>query len=143
MTQKCLYRIKEFDLPQFVMDLEAYDKSVDLDGRNQISYAYSEEWRMLKATVIVDFLQRGKSVLTMQICTYIELEEDTAKNLTSEKGVRVPKKLLCQAASFGYGALRGIMYLKTTNTPLDDLILPPFNVDEVIKDDLVFKLEKK
>lgn len=142
MKQECLYKIKNFDLPQFVMDLDTYDEKQDVDGRIQSSFAYNDNWHMLRGTVIVNFFQKENPILTMQIVTYIELEERSANSLKTDDSIRIPKKLLHQSASFGYGALRGIMYIKTMNTPMSGLILPPFDIGSVIKDDLVFKVEK-
>lgn len=142
METECLYKIKDFDLPQFVMDLDVYDEGQDVDGKNQMSFAYNDDWRILRGTVVVKFYQSGKTILTMQIVTYVELEEQTVERLKDKDHIRIPKELLHQTASFGYGALRGIMYIKTMNTPFSHLILPPFNIEEAVKDDLTFKIRK-
>ena len=49
-----------------------------------------------------------------------------------------PADFLAQCASFGHGALRGIMYLKTMNTPLEGIVLPPVVYGEMFKKPISF-----
>ena len=59
--------------------------------------------------------------------------------MTEKDGkIVVPADFLAQCASFGHGALRGIMYLKTMNTPLEGIVLPPVVYGEMFKKPITF-----
>ena len=89
-------------------------------------------------TFFVDFLKKEKAVLKIQLCTFVIISEDTVLALEKDGKIVFPANFLAQCASFGHGALRGIMYLKTINTPLEGIILPPVVYGDVFKKSIAF-----
>ena len=58
----------------------------------------------------------------------VEIKDESAESIIKGNEITFAKEHLAQFASFGYGALRGVMYLKTINTPIDNVILPPLDL---------------
>ena len=113
------YKLAGFELTQFRPAWENYTDGVGVEIQNNIGFAYNAEKKVLKCTISMSFVQGINSVLDIEFCTYIELHPDSVKNMTEENRLVVPANFLAQCASFGHGAIRGVMYLKTQNTPLE------------------------
>lgn len=135
------YRICGFELPQFKTSWESLDVSKGLEIKNNIDFAFSSHDRILKCTLQLLFSQSDINILEIEFCTYVEIHPDSYAELIQEDEIVFPPYFLAQCASFGHGALRGIMFLKTTNTPLENYIIPPVEYGKVFKDPFVAKIE--
>ena len=132
------YRIGGFDLTQFIPSWDGLEGHERLDIRSGIDFAYNFEQNVIKSILNVEFSNKEKPVLKIQLCTFVAISEDTAKALEKDGKIVIPADFLAQCASFGHGALRGIMYLKTTNTPLEGIVLPPVVYGEMFKKPITF-----
>lgn len=135
------YRLQGFDLPQFNIHLENYGSKSETKVMTNIAFAYNKDKCVVKSSVFIEMLQDDKKFLVMQMDAYVKIKGGSEKQMITEKGIRLPCLLQCQFASFCYGALRGVMYLKTLNTPLQNIILPPLELHDVIKNDIIISLE--
>lgn len=132
------YRIGGFDLTQFVPSWDGLEGCENFDIRNGIDFAYNFEQNVIKSILNVEFSHKEKTALKIQLCTFVTISEDTVTALEKEGQIVIPADFLAQCASFGHGALRGIMYLKTMNTPLEGIILPPVVYGEMFKKPITF-----
>ena len=134
------YRIAGFDLTQFTPSWEGIGECSDFDMSNGVDFSYNHEHHTIKCTQNVDFSSKGKTVLKIQFCTFVDITEKSEQALSKDNRVVIPADFLAQCASFGHGALRGIMFLKTPNTPLEGVILPPVVYGDVFKKSIAFDL---
>ena len=134
------YRISGFDLTQFVPSWEGIGEDNEFEVNNGIDFSYNNEHKTIRCTHNVDFLCGGKMVLKIQLCSFITITEESAQSLSKDNKIIIPAGFLAQCASFGHGALRGIMLLKTPNTPLEGVILPPVVYGDVFKKSISFDL---
>ena len=134
------YRISGFDLTQFVPSWEGIGEDNEFEVNNGIDFSYNNEHKTIRCTHNVDFLCGGKMVLKIQLCSFITITEESAQSLSKDNKIIIPAGFLAQCASFGHGALRGIMLLKTPNTPLEGIILPPVVYGDVFKKPMTFNL---
>ena len=135
------YRIGGFDLTQFVPSWDGLEGSESYDVKSGIDFAYNFKQNTLKSLLNVDFFTKERLALKIQLCTFITISEESAKALEKEDKLVIPADFLAQCASFGHGALRGIMYLKTANTPLEGIVLPPVLYGEMFKKPIAFDLK--
>ena len=134
------YRIAGFDLTQFVPSWEGIGENKEFEVNNGIDFSYNHEHNTIRCTHNVDFLSEGKTVLKIQLDSFITITEESAQSLSKDNKIVIPAGFLAQCASFGHGALRGIMLLKTSNTPLEGIILPPVVYGDVFKKPMTFDL---
>lgn len=134
------YRIAGFDLTQFVPSWEGMGEDNEFEVNNGIDFSYNNEHKTIKCTHNIDFSNKGKIVLKIQLCTFVSLTEESAQALSKDGKITIPAGFLAQCASFGHGALRGIMLLKTPNTPLEGVILPPVVYGDVFKKSITFDI---
>jgi len=139
---KIKYRIVGFDLTQFVPSWEGVEGHESFDVKSGVDFAYNFKQNTIKTILNVEFLYKEKSVLKIQLCTFVEFAEETAIILEQDDKLVIPAEFLAQCASFGYGALRGIMYLKTANTPLEGVVLPPMVYGKLFKTPISYDIPK-
>lgn len=65
--------------------------------------------------------------------SYFEIAPDSIEEISEDDGRLVFDPMsLVQFASLNYGSLRGALYVKTANTPLKDLVIPPIYFHKII-----------
>lgn len=137
------YRIAGFNLTQFVPSWEGTVEGEDFEMNNGIDFSYNHKESVINCTQNVEFSQYGRTVLKIQLCTYVMMEPNSVAPFIEDGKLILPPYFLAQCASFGHGALRGIMYLKTTNTPMEGIIMPPVVYNELFKKPISFDLSEK
>ena len=131
------YRFIKMDLTQFSPEWDRYDSNNPMVGiETNFNFSYNKSERVLKCTTKLHFIQDNQIFLKSELQTFYEISKDSIEMLTNENVITIPKGLLCQFASLAYGSYRGVIYMKSINTALCNLILPPLYLDEVIKDDM-------
>ena len=137
------YRIGGFDLTQFVPSWDGLERCESFDIKSGVDFAYNFEQNVIKSILNVEFSHKEKTALRIQLCTFVAISEDTVTALEKDGKLVLPADFLAQCASFGHGALRGIMYLKTMNTPLEGVVMPPVKYGEMFKKPISFDIPKK
>jgi hypothetical protein len=130
------------DLTRFSPEWEKYDSSNDSVGiETNFNFSFNKTERILKCATNLTFIQENQPFLKSELQTFYEITKESVEGLTSENVITIPRGLLCQFASLAYGSFRGIIHMKTINTDLSNLILPPLYLDEVIKGDMKIPLK--
>ena len=137
------YRIGGFDLNQFVPSWDGLERCESFDIKSGVDFAYNFEQNVIKSILNVEFSHKEKTALRIQLCTFVAISEDTVTALEKDGKLVLPADFLAQCASFGHGALRGIMYLKTMNTPLEGIVMPPVKYGEMFKKPISFDIPKE
>lgn len=89
-----------------------------------------------------------KFVLKKQTGTFVDIELETIYKITSESfnemidngRIVIPTGFLVQCGSISYGSLRGIVLLKTKEKGLDNVIIPPMYIDQIIDGPVIMNL---
>ena len=131
------YKFIKMDLTQFSPEWERYDSTNDSVGiETNFRFSFNKTERILKCVTNLTFIQENQPFLRSELQTFYEISKESVEELTNDSVITIPKALLCQFASLAYGSFRGVIYMKTINTDLSNLILPPMYLDEVIKGDM-------
>ena len=129
------------DLTQFSPEWDRYDAEDPSVGiETNFNFSFNKSEGILKCATNLTFIQNNQIFLKSELQTFFEILKESIDELTNENVITIPKGLLCQFASLAYGSFRGVVYMKTINTALSNLILPPMYLDEVIKDDMKIQL---
>ena len=139
MGKGILYKYIKIDLSQFAMFEENLQgESGNLQYSTETSFRYDKSRNVICNTITVTFTQSENVLLKAVASSYFEIHPDSVKELTDEKNrIVFPVNTLIQFASFNYGALRGMLYLKTLETSLSKYILPPIFFNEIINGEYV------
>lgn len=129
------------DLTQFSPQWELYDSSNASVGiETNFNFSFNKTEGILKCAINLTFIQESRPFLKSELQTFFEIAKDSIEELTGENDITIPKGLLCQFASLSYGSFRGVLHMRTINTELSNLILPPVYLNNVIKDDMKIQL---
>jgi len=141
--KKVGYQIAGMELARF--SLPVMEMNVDLQGKplsvnTRVNFAFGETANVLRCKLSVDLVQSRAPLLQTELLMFFKIKDESIDELKQGDSVVVPRSALCQFASFCYGALRGIMYVKTMNTPIEKVCLPPMDMKNLITEDIAFPL---
>lgn len=138
MEQIIKYRYNKMELAQFATFEESLDKSVnEVQFQTEVQFSFDKQNSVLCCRVTVNMLQEEKPLLKAELCNYFDIPEQTKEALNREGKLEFPIPLLVQFASLGYGSIRGVLFAKTTGSPLADFVLPPVYFDKLINNPFV------
>lgn len=141
MNNSIQYKFIKIDLTQFSPEWDKYDSENPSVGiETNFNFSFNKTEGVLRCTTSLHFIQEDQIFLKTELQTFYEISKESIEELVGENVLTIPKGLLCQFASLAYGSYRGVLYMKTINTPLSNLILPPMYLNEVIKDDMKIQL---
>lgn len=141
MNNSIQYKFIKIDLTQFSPEWDKYDSENPSVGiETNFNFSFNKAEGVLRCTTSLHFIQEDQVFLNTELQTFYEISKESIEDLVSENVLTIPKILLCQFASLAYGSYRGVLYMKTINTPICNLILPPMYLNEVIKDDMKIQL---
>lgn len=110
----------------------------DLGLGVNLNYKYANKGRITSCSTEFNFLNSAQEkIMILAITCEFEIEENDYKNIHKNEKTIIPKELLEYFAVHTIGTARGILFCKTESTPYNNIIIPPLNVSEMIKDDMV------
>ena len=135
------YKLKGFDLMRFTPNYGNVDSQKDIEGNFGFDFAYNSEQHTIRVLINMILKQGVEEILAIEFATYVELAEESLSMLIKDSTLTLSRAMQAQFTSFGYGALRGVMYLKTINTPIESIIAPPLILEEQFKEDIEIPLK--
>ena len=141
MMNNIHYRFLKMDLTQFSPDWDHYKPEIpDVGIESNFSFSFNKTQNVLRCTTKLRFSQDSRVFLESELQAFYSIDKESIEGMTNGNELVVPRGLLCQFASLAYGSFRGVLYMKTLNTPMNNLIIPPLYLDEIIKEDVRFAL---
>ena len=135
------YKFIKMDLTQFSPEWDRFDAgNTSIGIETNFNFSFNKSEGILKCVTNLTFVQNNQVFLRSELQTFFEISKESIDELTNENVITIPRGLLCQFASLAYGSFRGVVYMKAINTALNNMILPPMYLDEVIKSDMKIQL---
>jgi hypothetical protein len=132
--EQLLYKYIKIDIERFTLFEDDFPPKLE-DVHFQISaqFDYNKEQYILCSKLTVTLSAGEKSILETVICSYFSIKEESVEQIINEKGrlIFAPPTLV-QFASLNYGSLRGVIYVKTKGSQLENYILPPIFFGQII-----------
>jgi hypothetical protein len=133
MEKQVLYKYDRIELEQFAVFNENYTQdSEEIDFQTEAQFSFDKEQSILCSTIVAHLYNGDKPLIKAELKSYFNIEPDSMEALRANGQVVFPPILLVQFASLCYGSMRGVLFAKTANTPLNKYILPPFNFGNII-----------
>ena len=126
MENQIKYRFRRMELEQFAMFEENYDKDVkEAQFQTEAQFSFDKGTSVLCFRISVDMSAMDKPLAKIVLKSFFEIHPDSLKLLLKEDKIVFPPVPLVQFASLCYGAIRGVQFSKTQDTPLAGYVLPP------------------
>lgn len=135
MTQ---FRMDQIKVEQFAI-LENKLPQDNIGFSAELTHAVSKEDNVIAVRLKVSFTSKEKLLLVCVVSCIFKVEPDSWQEWIQENKVVVPRGFMAHLAMHTFGTARGILFAKTEGTPYQQLILPPTNVDTMIKNDLIIE----
>ena len=114
------------ELEQFAMFEENYDKVVkEAQFQTEAQFSFYKGISVLCCRISVNMSAMDKPLAKIVLKSFFEIHPDSLRLLLKEDKIVSPPVPLVQFASLCYGAIRGVQFSKTQDTPLAGYVLPP------------------
>lgn len=104
-----------------------------------LGFKVAEDQKMFGCTCEIDYSAGEDRIITLKItCDFLIRPDDWNSQIANDGNILLTKELQSFLALHTVGTARGIMFCKTEGTPFNSLIVPPVNLDKVIREDIQF-----
>lgn len=140
-TKPINFSLKNITTEQYAQLGDTYDEKKPVALETQMRFAADLDKKLIAVFCPIKFMQDEKPFLVLEIaCHFAVPEESWNEFKAAEEGaITVPKGFITHLAMLTVGTARGVLYCKTENTSFSKFLLPPINVGEMVKGDVIFK----
>lgn len=133
------FRIVKITIDNFSIDNETkVCNDAPLDIESNFSFGVDTEGHVVKCDSEYEFIFDSKTILSLRIGSFFEIESEAFNDFfNSKRDFSINKDFLRHMATISVGTARGVIFAKSENTPIANIVLPPINLMEAIKDDFI------
>ena len=132
------FRMDQIKVEQFAI-LENNIPQDDIDFSAELTHGASKEDKVIAIRLKVSYTSKETLLLVSVVSCMFKIEPESWKEWVKDDKVIVPRGFIAHLAMHTFGTARGILFAKTEGTPYQKLILPPTNVDAMIKEDFIIE----
>lgn len=126
MDTQVLYKYIKMELEQFAMFEENYNPEVkEVQFQTESQFSFDKENSVLCSRIVVNMSASDKPLVKTVLKSYFEIQPESVDRIRQDNTIVFAPALLVQFVSLCYGSLRGVIFSKTSGTPLANCILPP------------------
>ncbi len=131
------FQLDKITTEQFALVEEVYNSSAKTNMGLNLNFGLDKENKFIAAFVKVQFEQKGKSFLILEVGNHFKINESSWLDFekTNEK-IILPRGFAAHLVMLTVGTLRGVLHSKTENTDFNKFLLPTINVMELITEDV-------
>lgn len=145
MSNPIPYRIVEIIVNGFnVQSDENLDKNVEINVSTEFSYAVNIPAHRVRCFSKYIYTQDEKEVLAFDLTCTFEVKEDAFNSFIKDDKLTLDVDWLRYMATIAVGAARGEIHARAEieKSDLSEVILPPINLVEIIKESAIFPVVK-
>lgn len=128
------YTIGQIKTPQFAIFPDKYVNGEQTAIKVSVSFGVPKDLQQIKCSLEIQFMQGEALLLTTVIECFFRISPEGIENV--RKAGKIEKEFLRYMGTIAVGTARGVIAAKTENTVLNNLVLPPINLVEIIKEDM-------
>jgi hypothetical protein len=137
-TPKYQFAIVGIRTEQFAILREEKDLNIPIEVQAGFKVGGDLEKHMVSVNPIIRFMYGQETLLLLECgCHFLFTEETWERCRNSDGHIQIPKDLLTHLGVIALGTVRGILHAKTEGSVYNHHVLPPLNLTEVFKDDLL------
>lgn len=143
MSNSCLimqtipYKIQQINTLQFAFFPDKFINGNSVQTNVSFNFGYSTSLDSIRCIASIDFMQEESLVLATKVQCIFHIAPEGIEELKKEH--KIPVGFLQYMATIVVGTIRGIIHAKTEGTVLNAIVLPPINLTEIIKDDILIE----
>lgn len=129
------YKIARLETRQFAIFPERFDSSAEFGVNSSYEFSISADTSAIRCRSTFHYIQGENVLMILEMNAFFAIAPEGMAEIQSKGSV--PVDFLRYMGTIAVGAARGIIHAKTEGTVLNSIVLPPINLVEIIKDDLV------
>ena len=145
MSNPIPYRIVEIIVNGFnVQSDENLDKNIEINVSTEFSYAVNIPAHRVRCISKYIYTQEEKEVLSCDLTCTFEVKEESFNSFIKDDKLTLDVDWLIYMATIAVGAARGEIHARAEieKSDLSEVILPPINLVEIIKESAIFPVVK-
>jgi hypothetical protein len=147
MIRTIPYKISHIETVQFALFPDNFVNGQQVLVNTNCDYNVRSNLSQVRNIISVNYIQNEKLLMVVQLACYYDIAPEGVKAIKDEG--KIPVDFLRYMGSISVGTIRGVIHAKTEGTVLNPVVMPPVNLEEMIKNDLMLSdpnpvmLEKK
>lgn len=129
------YRISHIETMQFALFPDNFDNGKEVMVNTNCGFSVRQDLNQVKNIIGVNYIQNDKLLLVIQLACYYDIAEEGFNEIKKEG--RIPVDFLRYMGTISVGITRGAIHAKTEGTVLNPVVMPPINLEEMLKNDLL------
>ncbi len=131
------YRIVQIVTNRFEQHPELLKIGPEIQIQSRFNFAVNQDEHRVLCDSEYQFSQDENMLIGLRLICIFEVEPAAFQGLTDKKDITIPVDFLRYMATICVGTARGILHARTEGTNLNNFVLPPINLVEIIKEPLV------
>ena len=136
------YRIQHIHIDDFSFFKELYSPGKEFQIKNQFSFGFNKADASFACVYLEEMMQAHKTFLSARLNVVVELSHESIENLKDNSSIVIPREFLVQIASINYGTMRGVVVANTQSIGVNDIIMPPMFLSNIIKEPMIIQMEE-
>lgn len=137
------FALKKITTEQFAIIESSYKEGDLVDLKAGLRFGMNLDNRIISVMFSANLIQEKSSFLVIEVGCHFNITPEAWDSFYNESKAElvVPKGFIGHLVMLTIGTTRGVLHSKTENTPFNSFLLPTLNVNELVKKDVVFKVE--
>lgn len=135
MIQSIPYKISQIETMQFAIFPENFINGQEVLVNTNCGYNVRSDLNQVRNIISVNYTQNEKLLMVVQLACYFDIAPEGV-NIIKAEG-KIPVDFLRYMGSISVGTMRGVIHAKTEGTILNPVVMPPINLEEMVKNDLM------
>lgn len=137
-----VYKIASMRILHSSIVPEYYDRKKNIQINNSFSFGVNVEHCLLQCCHTLTLKQEKKLFMEITLETVFAILPQSFNAMIKENKLNIATTFLVQCGSISYGSLRGIILQETNEKKLNNIIIPPLYIDEIIKEPMIVDLNE-
>ena len=129
------YFISRIETSQFAMFNDKFNSQENVNLSTSHTFVPSNDCNSIKCVTTIQFSQNDSIILILELNCYFVLDDNSSNEI--RESMKIPVDFLRYMGTISVGAARGVIHAKTEGAALNGIVLPPINLVEAIKEDMV------
>lgn len=135
MIQTIPYKISHIETAQFAIFPDNFINGQEVLINTNCGYNVRSDLNQVRNVISVNYTQNEKLLMVVQLAYYYDIAPEGVEAIKAEG--KIPIDFLRYMGSISVGTIRGVIHAKTEGTVLNPVVMPPVNLEEMVKNDLM------
>jgi|SRR5690554_334785 len=137
------FSLKKITTEQFAIIDSSYEEDKVVELKAGLGFKINFDNHNISVVFSSSFIQGKSPFLIIEVGCHFNINEEAWDSFYNETktDLVVPRGFIGHLVMLTIGTTRGVLHSKTENTLFNSFLLPTLNVMELVKEDVIFKVE--